>query len=60
MTVQVGATYREKATGVLMQIEDVSCTENYLVLSPPVKKWKGTSQSFAAEFELVELYRAPK
>lgn len=59
ITVMLGATYRQKSTGVLMRLQSADSAENQLILSPPVQKWQGTSQQFDESFELVEAYKKP-
>lgn len=53
VTLKMGATYRQKSTGILMLMESVSCPDNKIRLKPPVKIWEGTSQAFEEEFEPV-------
>lgn len=53
MIIQFGATYREKSTGRVMELDGASMSDNELNLRPAGAEWAGTSQAFAAEFEFV-------
>ena len=53
MTLQIGATYREKLTGKMMKLDGVDMQSNEITLSPAGQDWEGPSQSFATSFVFV-------